>query len=317
MGRNNTLRLVVVAGVLLAPVLAMGHSGVGPCADCHTMHNSQNGASINASGPQNTLLKFNCIGCHAFGTNSPITGRAVSGIAAPQVGPLAGTSGAQLSGGYFNVTGGAADATTHNVADIPGAVADSVMLGHGATTSPGGSFALDNGTGAPVLHCESCHDLAVGHAPAGSARLGNATSSYRMLHRNAQYVSGTGDANFEVGGATEKNVYNAASMNLFCATCHGTFHGLLNTDSKGNGTGAWIRHPTDISTNGYGANYNGSDKVVPLGDAGNTNQVMCISCHRPHGNANPDMLRFGYGGADNLAGDATASLGCETCHGVK
>lgn len=275
------------------------------------MHDSQNGAPINASGPQDNLLRFNCAGCHAFGSNDPTTGRDATGVKAPKVGP--GVVGAQLSGGYFSVGGGVEDGRTHNVADLFSATtgADSLISG---TTAPGGTFALDNGFGAPLLRCESCHDRAIGHAPADSVRAGTAASSYRMLGRNSQYVSGTGDLNFEVG--LTKNAYNAASMNLFCATCHGTFHGLTNTDSNGDGLKPWIRHPTDVSTSGYGANYNGSDKIVPLGNIGAVNQVMCISCHRPHGNANADMLRFNYGGTDNTAGDVTASLGCETCHGV-
>ncbi|NTV13679.1 MAG: hypothetical protein HGA96_07100 [Desulfobulbaceae bacterium] len=316
--------LAAVSGVLLlAPVVAMGHNAVGPCADCHVMHNSQNGAAVNTSGPQNNLLRFNCIGCHAFGTNDPATGRSATFILAPQVGPLVGTAGAQDSGGYFSAGGVGEYGRTHNVADLflPATGADTLIVG---TTAPGGTFALNDGFGAPLLRCESCHDRTIGHAPADSVRAGDATSSYRMLHRPGApglYVSGTGDKNFEVGAATEKNIYNAISMNRFCADCHGTFHGWsgnswAGTDSNGNGVGPWIRHPTDITTNSYGANYNGGDKVVPVGDAGGTNQVMCISCHRPHGNANADMLRFGYGGSENVAGGATASVGCETCHGA-
>ena len=304
---------VVVGLVLLVARQAGAHSATGPCADCHTMHNSQDGAMENLAGPQAFLLKLSCIGCHAYTTNLLATGRAdgTGGPAAPQVGPQVAGGGAQLSGGYFNVTGGAADSNTHNVADLSGAVADSVLLANGATTAPGGAFAIDNGSGAPVLRCDSCHDPAIGHATADSVRAGDATSSYRMLHRGAQYVSGTGDGIFEAGVGS--NQYNAASMNLFCATCHGIFHGAAGTGSSG----AWIRHPTDVSTSAYGANYNGSDKVVPVGDAGSTDMVMCLSCHRPHGNANPDMLRFAYDGTSNLAGDVTASQGCETCHGVK
>lgn len=317
MRQRHLLGLAVVAGaMLLVPGLVSAHSGAGACADCHTMHNSQDGLQVNTAGPQDNLLKFSCIGCHAYTTNLPATGRAdgSTGPAAPQVGPQVASSGAVLSGGYLSTGGGAEDGRTHNVADLfaVNTGADSLIT---SGNSPGGGFAIDDGSGAPLLRCESCHDLDIGHAPADSARAGNATSSYRMLHRGAQYVAGTGDLNFEAGGG--QNQYNAASMNSFCATCHGTFHGLANTDSVGDGSGAWIRHPTDVTTNAYGANYDGSNKIVPVGDAGNTNQVMCLSCHRPHGNANGDMLRFSYNGTDNIAGDLTASLGCETCHGVK
>lgn len=312
--RSGVVLAAVV--VLLAPRWAGAHSGTGACADCHTMHNSQDGAWIVTDGPQPQLLKYDCKGCHARTFNDANGRAATAGPYAPQVGPQVAGGGPQNSGGYFSISGGAADGTTHNVFDLS-APADSVLLANGSTTAPGGLFAIENavGSGEPLLTCQSCHDLTIGHAPADSVRLGNASSSYRMLHRSGNYVAGTGDINYEAGAG--QNVYDAASMNTFCATCHGNFHGLPNTDSVGDGSGSWIRHPTNVSTNGYGASYSGSDKAVPVGDAGNTDQVMCISCHRPHGNARNDMLRFSYGGGDNLAGDVTASLGCETCHGTK
>lgn len=319
MKKGNLFGMAVLAGLmLLVPRLADSHSGSGSCADCHTMHNSQNGAPIVPGGPQPRLLKYDCKGCHARTFNDANGRAATVGPYAPQVGPQVAGGGPQNSGGYFSVSGGATDATTHNVLDLVdlGARADSLIWG---TTSPGGTFALKSGT-FPVLTCEDCHDLAIGHAPANSARAGDATSSYRMLHRGAQYVKGTGDLYFESGAG--QNVYDATyatSMDLFCATCHGLFHGMTNTDSIGDGSGAWIRHPTNVTTNGYGAGYIGNNKIVPVGDAGatGTNKVMCLSCHRPHGSSRPDMLRFNYNGIDNQAGDATVSLGCETCHGVK
>ncbi len=269
----------------------------------------------NTDGPQGNLLKFSCIGCHARTFNGS-DGRAssIGGPSAPQVGPMAAPpAGPLISGGYFSTS---SDASTHNVADIPSTAPDSVLMLKTAS-APGGSFALQNGT-KPKLRCDSCHDPAVRHSAAGSVRSGTAGSSYRMLHGTTgnQYVKGTGDVDFEAG--TGQNQYDAASMNLFCANCHGLFHGSAGTSSGG----AWVRHPTDVTTNSYGANYIGGDKVVPVGDAGltadgHTNQVMCLSCHRAHGNASPDMLRFNYSGADNRAGDNTASQGCETCHGDK
>jgi predicted CXXCH cytochrome family protein len=43
--------------------------------------------------------------------------------------------------------------------------------------------------------------------------------------------------------------------------------------------------------------------------------VMCLSCHRPHGSNQPDMLRWDY--RNMIAGDDTKSGGCFTCHTTK
>jgi len=108
------------------------------------------------------------------------------------------------------------------------------------------------------------------------------------------------------------NTYDATSMNLFCASCHGLFHSL----SQGSG-GVWLRHPTDVSLSDKyptGTLFTGST-TVPMGNAAaKTDVVMCISCHKPHGSAQADLMRFDYGG--NQAGDSTGVTGCEDCHGA-
>ncbi|MFN2369319.1 MAG: cytochrome c3 family protein, partial [Desulfurivibrionaceae bacterium] len=166
------------------------------------------------------------------------------------------------------------------------------------------------------ITCESCHDGTIGHMTANATRLGDATSSYRMLGRDSVYVKGTGDINFEI--AAGQNIYEAASLNLFCATCHGLFHGSANQGEGQEPTpNVWIRHPTDVSLSKEypAAGFTGS-QTVPMGSTGAvTDMVMCISCHRPHGSGEPDLLRFTY--SANQSGDSTAATGCETCHGEK
>ncbi|MEW6600485.1 MAG: cytochrome c3 family protein [Nitrospirota bacterium] len=41
-------------------------------------------------------------------------------------------------------------------------------------------------------------------------------------------------------------------------------------------------------------------------------RVICLSCHRAHGSAQNDLLRFDYSTMN--AGNSTNNGGCETCH---
>ena len=54
--------VTVVVWLLCAPQ-AMAKV-TGPCSDCHTMHNSQNGTDVVSGGPYRALTKGNCVGCH-------------------------------------------------------------------------------------------------------------------------------------------------------------------------------------------------------------------------------------------------------------
>ncbi|MGA1841617.1 MAG: cytochrome c3 family protein [bacterium] len=131
--------------------------------------------------------------------------------------------------------------------------------------------------------------------------------------------------------ASEHNVYDADGINKLCASCHGNFHGDA---SQGGPSEPWLRHPTDITldaANAIGpaeyADYpeegdaiNKYSPKAPVGydaSAGNNQigldvaktqgQVLCISCHRPHGSPYPDMLRW----------DPNTYEGCIVCHTQK
>jgi hypothetical protein len=266
----------LLAGAMILAPSAVLASGVvsGVCTGCHTMHNSVDNAIPTGGStlPQGyLLLQAGCVGCHTGSANNTATGLGTGTPAAPQVGVLAvGTANA---GGYFNTAEGA---TSHSVTDLT--FAGTAAL----ATAPGG--------GAMAITCVSCHQQAAGgHHTAGNG--------YRMLTAAS---TTTGPANY--GQTSTVATYDSASMNTFCASCHGGFHG-----AGGQGAATpFIRHPTDnVSTAANSFN-------LPTGAA---NEVMCLSCHMAHGNARTDMIRFNY--AANLAGDATASPGCETCHTAK
>ena len=54
-----------------APLSITQGKVTGECVNCHTMHNSQNGADLQAT-PQPTLLTDTCVGCHSSATGDTI-----------------------------------------------------------------------------------------------------------------------------------------------------------------------------------------------------------------------------------------------------
>ena len=126
---------------------------------------------------------------------------------------------------------------------------------------------------------------------------------------------------------------NSHTVTAFCCGCHGNFH--VEQEN-----GAWIRHPSDAVipdragseyADAFGANGTGTgsyDPNVPVARPNfsgffgprstveiGTDMVMCLSCHRPHGSPNDDLLRWDYG--DMLAGGGSNTTGCFACHSRK
>ncbi len=307
----------LVAGAFLLPLTANAGVVNGPCVNCHTMHDSQDGASLGGPNGQ-LLLGTGCITCHAHGSDNDNAGLATTGIPAPQV----NSGGANpLAGGYFDAAG--TDAQQHNVAGIV-PLADVALT----TVAPGGA---DLGG---MITCANCHGGVGGHhgtGDASAARSGTtSTDTYRMLYRGATGVAvGAGSLTYGVNDASI-SLYETGTtdnINAFCAECHGLFHSTAN---QGTQLTAWVRHPTDWSLTeadvlnpatlvaNYGALTAAQERVLPLGNNGvQTDDLMCITCHRPHGSGMDDALRYAYGVGNNEAGDATADFGCESCHGVK
>ncbi|MEC4675825.1 MAG: cytochrome c3 family protein [Nitrospirota bacterium] len=139
---RNILLIISLAILSLVFVSSSSYAITGVCSNCHTMHNSQNGAgevTTFASGvrtelgttPQDYLLKGSCLGCHSGSTGQTNT------FGAPIVIHTTAPSGQggnyTLAGGdfYWVATGlGATDARGHNVSGV--AAADGQL-----TTPPG------------------------------------------------------------------------------------------------------------------------------------------------------------------------------------
>ena len=201
--------------------------------------------------------------------------------------------------------------------------------------------------------CKGCHLNVAHHAndgPSGEYKLVTTAAQgwYRFLsgHRGEggedHGVEGGEDPDWQVSATSSvHNEYLGKVVNggwgfsgngggllghtttAFCTGCHGRFHNKQTSDD------GWIRHPSDAYLPGdaqYGQ-YTVYDPIAPVAREtlpatpspdvianGETDMVMCLSCHRPHGSEHSDLLRWDYnkmiaGGA----GDADGT-GCFVCH---
>lgn len=366
--------ICVIAALCVA--LTYGIAGAvvqGACVNCHTMHNSQDGAVVVAGGPYQTLLKGDCIGCHGLGPGAIVTNT-------PQV---LHSTGNDLAGGNFGyITGiktkdaadpGATLSTVgHNVIDL-GAFNEATIPNLAANYPPGdefGNYAAGltrttftcagtmgchgdrtiSGSMAAVRGSHHVNDGVLKFGTISEAGQGGTTAlSYRFL----KGVKGGENPTWQdTVSATVHNEYKGAAagvegsisapggntINGLCAECHGNFHGT----AADIGTGPWLRHPTDIVlpstvTKEY-QYYNGSAgggasgpysldapvarATIPIAASSGTvtpgtndSIVMCLSCHKVHGSANADILRWNYSTIN--AGGGSNTTRCFICHTTK
>jgi hypothetical protein len=129
---KKTLSKVAIFGgaALLLSLPSVGMAQIqGQCSDCHTMHNSEEGLNVAIvdgwSGvsptPNEVLLKYDCIACHAMDTGAALVTLA-GGSVVPQV--ARDTGATDLAGGNFSYIDGtrgsmvADDRKGHNVIDV-------------------------------------------------------------------------------------------------------------------------------------------------------------------------------------------------------
>jgi hypothetical protein len=250
----------------------------GPCSNCHTMHNSQNGGAVARDGagtgwdengkltggsiqttPLNTLLISGCVGCHSSTTGETIIN--VGGSRIPIVFNTGGYPPKPLAGGnFYHVSrGGAAnDVYGHNVYGISD-VDNNITEEEGA---PG----RDGGPG-----CKGCHyTLAKAPSLSSLGKNGCEGCHYNVAHHDDtkhwyRFLKGHLGDNFYVTGIEESdweqsptsdthNIYQGTtagyswgtglqsthSVSAFCSGCHFEFHENMGASSQ------WLRHPTDI-----------------------------------------------------------------------
>ena len=336
---------IATAGLALAVAnTASAAISSGVCDSCHTMHNSQNGISMNfdASAEANpALTRDTCMGCHTTTTTDKThdTSGAPLPVQATSTIPVDGATGLNLPGGYFKATYGPDDdAKWHNVADL-GAAEDIALTtippGFNAETAQGvgEDWANNQLTCGGTYGCHGDHSTIDGGAPAGSAAGIRGMhhkdgDSYRMLSG----IVGGESADYNISDT----FYSAGTqdgddtISALCAQCHGDFH--ITTQSTSN----WVRHPTEnlLPSSGtmddydsYGTTPNNFHDEVPVGTttynatdgvSSATARVLCLSCHYAHGGDHADLLRWDYSTMDAGTEDtAAAGTGCFRCHTEK
>lgn len=311
---KTLLKLALILTVALSAnaVLAFHDGGVAECAGCHTMHNSQDGALVDAANPNGNAYLLNagnstdtCLRCHA------------------SYGQFAGGTGYGAGGDFYWLTktwswsahghtsSSEADAHGHNVISLVNNIAVDSEL----SQAPGGDFLSSN------LSCTSCHD------PHGN-------QNFRILYDSTNgpiYAGGRYDFNADapvakgnsrrtiMGGSGEEtdlaHTAYKSGMSDWCANCHDQLHSENTTNfvhPTGVGMGSSIAsaynayvNTTDITGGVVATSYMG---LVPfeavnidldlVDMANNTegptgvDQVMCLTCHRAHASPFNDMTRW-------------------------
>ena len=278
---RSTYAIIVVTVILICIPLRLFAKVTGACANCHIMHNSQNGSNVNADGPRLNLLRTPdsgtasvdvCVGCHSSETaetvinNIPI----VYNISEPS---------SPLAGGNFYWVANSGDAYGHNVRGIseqdgtlnvaPGSTFIQAGCGescHKSLTLPDYDNSGDYNNG-----CEGCHQSVQHHSdhPEGIP-VPSQAGWYRFLSSPPGHMEAVGgggvfgieDPDWEINATSSThNIYFGGdssqatapdyfeSISAFCAGCHFEFHSpgfpRFGVDNGGGGN-PWLRHPTDV-----------------------------------------------------------------------
>jgi predicted CXXCH cytochrome family protein len=263
----------------------------GPCVDCHTMHNSQDGTSMNfdnSATPNEILLRADCFGCHARGINQNID----PSNGAPQVLHNDATDLAAGNFAYITGFGGKSRITAdqnsagHNVIDLGATYKETVLSSAPPDTHPNSTF-TDVFTCAGRYGCHgfrptvgSCAGLPCikgSHHQNVDGKIDTATEDYNS-YRFLRGVKGLEDSDWQAStGPTDHNEYfgaNTPISGVDCGNCKATIHssaylrplnntisGFCGTCHKdfhflegigGNTSSPFKRHPTDVVLKGSG-----------------------------------------------------------------
>ena len=315
--RSLTISALTLLALSLAggSALAFHDGGVAYCQGCHTMHNSQGGAPVDAAHPAGNAYLLNngspsdtCLKCHAG------YGQFASGLGFGPGGDFYWLTKTFSYSAHGRTTTLAGSTHGHNIiAPAYGLTSADPTLSH----APGGTFLSQ------YMSCTSCHD------PHGN-------ENFRLLYGGAgndpKYdgtrYSFANPAPLALGNARttnaasglENNVQHTvykSGMSEWCANCHSAFHSP-NTTNFVHPTGVAMGSTTAAAYNAYVSTDNllgGTQATsywglvpfeavnVDLATANSTNyttgpdaqdRVMCLTCHRAHASPFSDNGRWDF-----------------------
>ncbi len=259
--------ILLLVGVLHLGLAAPAGARVsGECANCHTMHNSQNGSSMawdGSASPSAYLTRGDCVSCHAQNGADRIITLGVSEI--PQV---LHTDTTDLAGGNFRYLADN-DNRGHNVIDLGNL--DDIFAGNlipGGISEVGHQGGTVGGQNLTCAGANGCHGVRNPSGPSGIGALAGSHhndvegrcdvanapyNSYRFLSGVKGYENQTDKwqnvsaaSHNEYSGITSPPQLGCAGGSVvhchgtgsepvqpptgtisgFCATCHGNFHTL-------------------------------------------------------------------------------------------
>jgi predicted CXXCH cytochrome family protein len=256
--------VLMLAWVILAPLHSIAKI-TGPCSNCHTMHNSQNGMPVVAGGPLPCLLNNKCNGCHTGINDGSNTTPYVLMTESEPIYRTTGIDGDTLAGGNFYwVAFENLDRTGHNVASV--ALPDAQL----ANTPPGSMNGVSLSEQLTCAGVNGCHgDRSVDNqykAMFGAHHNNDMTlwkdgTTLALSYRFLNGVQGLEDTDYEYRPtAMHHNKYYGrdrtvetdsaeGTISNLCGQCHGDFHsgsGELVAPGTSFGDGVWLRHPTDF-----------------------------------------------------------------------
>lgn len=334
---KKTLRrsaILIGAAAMFALPMSANAKIVGRCSDCHTMHNSEEGAPVarnyavdstgvtKSSTPNAVLLKYDCLSCHAMMRSNAKVETMDGGSVIPQV-YFTQTAGLddELAGGDFAWVAGTTT-TPNPQAGVVGASPYASRKGHNADGLIGndGQLAGPPGFSMGPMHYHTSSTSTLGHSMVVGC------AGYNGCHgvRFQMIDTGAVDANSNpilverkgIAALVGSHHQDVSGGNLAATDVWNSYRFLLGT--KGMESPNWTDLTSDHNEY-YGVNDASVTSATPYGIGSTpednfvttiTGQTGCSRCHV--GDPHATGLATTQNSVVNRTGTMTNF--CETCH---